>query len=298
LNNIKYILLSLLIIHISLDADAQSGNKNGYSKKKANAKAQSETFLSTQWWLGFKAGANMTRAVPGTTYAVYSPINYDPSTIEKQYESYGKPSFQAAIDITFYHKGFSFGIQPGYRRQQFSYATEFEWSDVEIATNHLELRYDQSHDLDYIEIPLIVKYDFTRGIVRPFIQIGAYYSRLINAGKSVEISGADYASGAEAPFERPSVTVGVNDLFIKTHVGLIGGAGVSYDVWNVRLVLDVSYRYGLNNISHAGNRYTNNQLAGIGDALDYMKLQDISATLGLLFPLRYITKNYNAIESK
>ncbi|MEJ0032052.1 MAG: outer membrane beta-barrel protein [Bacteroidota bacterium] len=58
------------------------------------------------------------------------------------------------------------------------------------------MKFDQEQQLDYADLPLLVKYEFTQNKLRPYVQIGAYYSVLINATKSVTVSGTDNASGA------------------------------------------------------------------------------------------------------
>ncbi|HNP17658.1 MAG TPA: porin family protein [Fulvivirga sp.] len=289
---VKKILLFNIVImfSFSLLTEAQI-YKHKYNVRKPTA---NDKFLKTQWWLGFKAGANLTKAMPETRYSGLSPTNYSSNQLEKEYAGFDKLGGQAGLEITFYHQGFSFSLQPYYRRQRVSYSNNYEWVSSENTANTLTLKYDQDHLLDYIELPLLIKYDIMKSSkVRPFIQIGAYYGTLVNANKNIEISGTDFASGSAGPFENQSQIIGAKALFTKSSVGLIGGAGFSYDFWNVRLVIDASYRYGLNNITNVKNRYSENQLSGIGDALDDMKLRNLSFNIGCLFPMRFISNQGN-----
>ncbi|MTI20722.1 PorT family protein, partial [Fulvivirga sp. RKSG066] len=242
--------------------------------------SENDRFLQTQWWLGFKAGANTTTASPETRYSGFSPVNYEPTSNQKQYEDFGALAGHAGLEITLYHRGFSFSLQPNYRRQNFIYTNSYEWAESENANNTLVLNYKQSHLLDYIEIPFFIKYDLTQTKLRPFVQVGAYYARLVGAQKSVEITGVDMASGNSSDFETQNLIIGAEDVFIKSSTGIAGGVGVSYDVWNVRFVFDATYRYGLNTIADAKNRYATNQLASIGDAMDDVELRNISISLG------------------
>ncbi len=291
--------LSFLCFCLTYEAEAQrkpakKRKKSGYTTRKP----KDDPFLKSQWWLGFRAGANLTQANPDTRYSAFSPINYDADENQKEYGGFEKLGGHAGIEVTYYHRGFSFSFQPNYRRQRFIYSNDYLWEDLENAQNSVELNYEQDHQLDYIEFPLYVKYDLVSdGPFRPFIQVGGYYGVLTSANKSVEISGTDIASGNAGPFENQNVIVGAEDLFIKSSVGLTGGLGVSYDVQNVRLVFDISYRHGLNNITDTENRFSENQLSGIGDALDDISMQNIGATLGILFPLRYVTKNSKSFDA-
>lgn len=287
-----------MILALTKQASAQHkrSREKMYPAYSSSRPKPDDIFLQTQWWLGFRTGGNLTEAEPTMSYSGFSPINYSSASNEKRYSSFDKLGGQAGLEITFYHRGFSFSLQPNYRRERFSYINNFVWTDTGNPDNQLELQYDQDHQLDYIEIPLFIKYDITHGKVRPFVQVGGYYATLVNASKSVEITGTDYASGNESPFQTQKAIIGAKDLFIKSSIGVTGGVGVSYDFWNMRLIFDATYRYGLNNITNTKNRYTENQLAGIGDALDDVELRNISFTFGFLFPLRFLSKTYDAVN--
>ncbi len=268
------------------------------NKKRSKKPTEADRFMQTQWWLGFKAGVNMTEASPDQRFSGLSPTNYDPGILDKEYDGFEAISGQAGIEITFYHKGFSFSFQPNYRRQQFGYSNSYEWTNTEDADNTLSLNYDQAHKLDYIELPLLVKYDILKqNKFRPFVQVGVFYATLMNAQKEVEISGIDQASGSAGPFENQQLIIGADDLFIKSSTGVMGGLGFYYDFWSVRLVFDATYRMGLNNITNTQNRFSENQLSGIGDAMDDVNLNNISFNLGCLFPMRFISsKIHNPVR--
>ena len=291
-----YFFCSLLLL-VSTESYGQFGKGNkqkGYSAKRPS---KTSTFLETQWWLGIKTGINLSEAVPETRYAIYSPINYNGDALEKTYNSFKKVGMQAGIEVTFYHKGFSFSLQPNFRRQRFDYENKYAWSNPEIEDQTLELNYKQEVNLDYIEFPLYIKYDIIKNAkLRPFIQVGGYYGILSGAEKIIEVSGTDQASGGTNEFDIEAMHVGSDELFLKSSAGVLGGAGVNYDLWKIRVAFDVVYRYGLHNISNAKNRYSNNSLSGLGDTMDDISLNNLSFNLGFLFPLRFISKNFNAVE--
>ena len=72
--------------------------------------------------------------------------------------------------------------------------------------------------------------------------------------------------------------------------------GASYDPGNIRITLDLGYKYGLNNITNTENRFLNNELSAIGEATDDLKMQNFYISLGFLFPLKFISKNYNSFN--
>ncbi|UII26049.1 PorT family protein [Fulvivirga maritima] len=266
---------------------------SGYQTKRPQP---NDKFMNTQWWLGFRAGANISEVSPTTSYSAFSPINYNASRTEKEYNTLGMDqlSGQAGIEITLYHKGFSFSLQPNYRRQRYSYSNLYQWNGAN--GNSLTIQYDQENLLDYIEFPLFIKYDLTRENIRPFIQFGGYCGTLVGANKHLKTSGIDNASGGAGPFDNEETTIGAKDTYIKSSVGIAGGIGVSYDFWNLRLVFDATYRYGMNNIANVKNRYSENELTGIGDALDDIEMRNVSINFALLFPLRFISKNYDSFN--
>ena len=287
--------LMVLCLLFQVDAYAQKGRPNA---KKAKRKANNTTdpFLETQWWLGFKIGGNLTNVTPGDRFTAFSSANgFAPEVYDKEYESFNKFGALSGIDVTFYHKGFSISFQPNYRRQRFSYSNDFQWLDAENANNTLTLNYVQDHNLDYIELPILVKYDILKTKIRPYVHAGFYYATLINADKEVTITGNDLASGFADQFQSDVISLGVTDLFIDSSIGLLGGIGGSYDVGNIRVSLDLTYRYGFNNITNVQNRFTENRLAGIGDALDDLTMQNLSLNLSILFPMRFlIASSYKA----
>jgi hypothetical protein len=271
---------------------AQSKKRAGGYNAKQNQQGQ---FLDKQWWLGFKAGINLSGPTPIKRYTVMTPTNYAQALNDKSYDSFNKPGGQATLEATFYFKGFSFSLQPTYRHSRFTYSNQFQWDNPENVTERLILTYDQEQKIDYADFPLIVKYDFLKGNLRPYGQVGIFYSLLINANKSVQLSGTDYASGGINEFTNEPVIVGVKDLFTN-YWGLMAGMGVNYHLGNVRLVLDVSYWKGMSNITQVDNRYSNDILAGIGDAQDDLNLDNIVISAGVLFPMRFLSNNFNTLD--
>jgi hypothetical protein len=260
------------------------------------SKISNDPFMRTQWWLGFRAGTNFTKAVPIESYSSFSPVNYEASEIEKVYDGYSTPGLQAGLEFTFYTRGFSVSIQPMFTRQFFSYSTRYQWDDPANPENSLEQNFVVENDLEYLDIPLIIKYDLMQTKARPFIQAGAYYSVLLSAGKTINSSGVDTASGAESTFESEEIKVGAGDLFTTSSAGLIAGVGVSVSQGNIRMVFDVNYRYGLNNITNTSNRYKDDRLASIGDVMDDINLRSIWIGIGAQFPLKFISKDYEAVN--
>ena len=252
-------------------------------------------FLKKQFWLGFKAGTNLTQANVQDSYTVIVP---PPGAITtgKEYKSFNLLGSQAALEVTFYTKGFSISLQPTYKHSRFEYSNHFEWMDSNIAENRLVLDYNQEQQTDHLEIPLLVKYDIAGSKLRPFVQAGIYYSILLNANKVVDVSGIDYASGGTNQYASESIIVGAEDLFANNYWGLLAGAGVNYNLGNVRLTFEGTYLMGMSLANSTENRYKNDRLAGVGDALDDFKLNNIAFSFGCLFPMRYLASGFKTLD--
>jgi outer membrane protein W len=131
------------------------------------------------------------------------------------------------------------------------------------------------------------------------VQIGVYTAMLINASKDVSVKGIDNAAGGVNEFTNESIIIGAKDLFAKNHWGLMGGAGVNYNLGNnVRLNVDIMYRYGMSNIVSTKNRYDSDRLSGVGDVLDDLTLDNLAISIGCLFPLRFLSSGFKTLDLK
>ena len=285
----RFLLLSLLCLCSIWGLGQTKKKPSGFNKGKSS---QTEKFLDTQWWIGFKAGTNLTQSVPGTRYSVAVPTNYSGGRIEKLYDAFNEAGSQASLEFTFFYKGFSFSTQPTYRLSRFTYSNQLFWGN---GTGQLILNYEQEQKISYTDIPLIVKYDITGNKLRPYVQAGIFYSFLINATKSVSVSGIDGTSGTIHEFSSEPVIVGAQDLFHKGYWGLTGGVGLNYNIGNIRVVLDASYWKGMSNVTNTESRYSNNRLSGIGEAMDDMILNNIVISAGCLFPLRFLSNDFKSL---
>jgi len=293
----KRLNLILLCLVIVVGAFGQEKKKkpSAYNKQKQNQ--EDEKFLEKQWWLGFKAGTNLSKANVDKTYSIIAPTNYEVSTIGKQYDNYSLLGSQATIEVSFYYKRFLLSFQPTYQHSRFSYSNSFEWSSTDEVNNHVQLTFDQEQKLDHAILPLIIKYDIYGNRLRPYVQIGAYSAILLNATKSVTATGVDNAAGGENQFATETINVGATDLFAKYHWGLLGGVGVNYNLGNnVRLNFDVIYKMGMSNISSTDNRYGSDRLSGVGDAMDDLTLDNIAVSLGCLFPMRFLSSGFKTLD--
>src|SRR5258705_12488152 len=92
-------------------AYSQKVKKMGSLKSKP---PKQDDFLQKQWWLGFKAGVNLSEAIPIQRYTVLTPTNYSSSKADKVYDGFKKTDSQAALEVTFQYRNFLFSTQHAY----------------------------------------------------------------------------------------------------------------------------------------------------------------------------------------
>ncbi len=260
-----------------------------HRKKSAHASGvPTNKFEKTQFYIGIRGGLDLTKARVINSYSSFvSPT--DPSEgYTKTYSNYSTPAGSFGLEFSFSYQKFTASFQPNYRRQTYSYSNTYEWQDINNAQNYLQLTYNQKTQLNYIELPLFIRYDIISGAFKPFVQAGFYYAILNSATKQLTIEGVDHSGGTSRNFTEPATIIGADDLFINSSIGAALGLGTSYKVGNIRLILDASYRIGLNNIANVKNRYTSNPLSGAGDVSDDIKLNNITFSFGCLFPMKFL----------
>ncbi len=291
-----------------------------FAQKKQRSRAQKapsamekaknmDSFFRSQFWIGMKGGANYTKALPTNRHAVFvstAPVaaeGSDPATAaaplyEKQYVAFElrEPSTQIGLMATYNFKThFSVSFQPTYTNMNFAYKTAYKWAGQD--NNNLELNQTHRFSMGYVELPLLLRFDPLRKRLRPYLQAGAFYGRLLKADKSVDITSLDNASGAQNPIENTAPIIGAQRLFIPSHWGWVAGGGVNYDFGNVRLGLDAQYKYGMNNVTDVKNRYTDNRMTGMGDVMDDMKLRNLAISFTVLMPMKFLeTSTYKATK--
>jgi hypothetical protein len=290
----KKLYLPLLCLFLTIHLSAQSKKKRAPAYNKQNK--ETDQFLQKQWWLGIKGGANIAQVNVQSSYAIFSPIG-DAQSSEKKYLKHKGVGSQISMEVNFYFKSFSISFQPTYQHSQFSYTKNYAWGSAG-ETDRLEMKYDNLQKVDHILLPLILKYEITGDKIRPYVQAGFFQAILISGRKSITITGTDYASGGTNEFEREPIAVDATNLFAKYYWGIIGGAGLYYNLGNVRLNLDLQYKYGLSNITSTKNRYDNDMLVGAGDVMDDLNLNNISASIGCLFPLRFLGSGFKSLDRK
>lgn len=280
------ICLFLLLIITSFSVSAQQ-------KRGPGIGGYAEEFLKTQWWLGIKIGTNLTNPIPAESYSAISTMGLPEQDMGKEYENFNLPGAQAGLDITFYHRGFAIGIQPTYKRVRYRYITNRSWQGPGLV-NAFDMQHRIEQRIDAVDLPLSIKYEIIQsGKTRPFVMAGGYYAFITHAEKKVDVTYTDYAAGEPIPTSGGTQILGTTQQF-QNYAGVLGGAGVSLDYFNIRTVFEVVYFRGLTDVTNSSNRFTQTELTSIGDVNDELTLDNINVSLSFVFPLRFIDKQFQA----
>jgi opacity protein-like surface antigen len=277
---IRYLILLLFFTTFHFGSLAQ---RRSY---KAPKKDYLGSFDDSQWWIGLHGGVNLSKALPLKSYSLIEPITGG-FLANKDYEGFRRLGVQAGARLDFnFHSIFSASFQPTYTNMNCGYSVQYRWQGQD--NNFLDLKYNHRLQLNYLEMPLILRFDFMRQQFKPYAQIGIGYGLLLKADKYIEIESFDRASGASNPIQNDSPIIGAENLFIKSQFMWYLGGGVSYDAGNVRLGVELNYKQGLNNITNKQNRYADQRMIGMLDALDDMTLQNISIEFYCVFPMKFL----------
>jgi hypothetical protein len=184
-------------------------------------------------------------------------------------------------------KNLSVILQPAFARLKFHYKNSFERKTKEDnsggKTNTQKLNYSHQQELDYVEIPVLLKYSLIKNEHwHPYFQVGGYFGLRESGVKRV-----DAYSSPEREYEDKAI-IGINNLISGTAFGLIVGAGIRYNTCLVRLQIEMNYKHGLTNIIDEKERFRYTDLMfTYYDIFDDMKTSTLEICVKVMFPLSF-----------
>ena len=158
-----------------------------FSQGKSNKRKPAKTGNSdiNQWWIGVRGGVNFSSATAEQSYSVFSfTQDFTNGDNDKSYNSFTLPGLQFGFSVAYeFMTGLSVNVLPSYASYRFSYNNSFRWYESENQNNLVTTAYNIETRLQYIDLPLTLKYELSRGSFKPYVQIGGYYSFLTDAVK-------------------------------------------------------------------------------------------------------------------
>lgn len=257
-------------------------------------------FSSTQGFIGIWSGVNFSTPKISQSYSDFVLVDSEADIISdrKQYEgATTNLGSQMGLSAAFaFSKYLTIAFSPSYKTINYQYQSQFSWQDEENSSNYLELMYQHEQNLHYVSLPLLIRFSPAGKRFRPYLQAGGYYDRLLDAQKHVTTEGIDQASGGKVNFKEAPQSTDISHLYIKSHAGLLAGAGASYNLGTIIFYVDGQYRYGLHNIVNAKERFSGSRnIYGFGNVLDDISIRNVEFSLGCYFPLKFLTKDFKPV---
>ncbi len=262
-------------------------------------KGAKSSFSSSQWYFGLQLGTNYSQALPITSFSEFS---YHPATVadtEKKYlKRFDNAEKHIGLTTTFSpFRQINLSLSGVYYNYSYGYDTDFSWQDEETPTHNLDLTFQHTHRLTYLEFPLMVQYNFFPDRrIKPHVQLGFFYGILLEGSKSVSESGIDYASGGTVTFQEPAFSTFITPLYRKYHMGYLYGGGLTYRAGTLTMRLDINHKTGLSNITNDETRFSGTRhILGFGNVQDDLKIKNLEISLSLLFPLKFLSKDFKPV---
>jgi hypothetical protein len=252
--------------------------------------AKNKYYVAPRWLVGFKLGANFTIAHPLGRFNILQPaFETSEDFFKKHYlfslnESRGT---QLGFVVEFpLNRYLSLSFQPVFNTLRFHYENSFEWKDEGSEEAAAEANIAHRQRLNYIEIPLLFRYQLMRSKIKGYIQIGGFYQMMTSASKSMDISFRQTKTNFLV--ERTIKDKDIKDQINRSNFGLLAGYALGYDTGDLRLELEVNYKFAFKNIVNEDQRYENKELMlGFYDVFDDIKLSNWDISLKILLPVSF-----------
>lgn len=248
--------------------------------------AQNKYYVAPRWLVGLKLGTNVTFPHPVNRYQVLElAADNGEEHYQKDYVFHLTHSrgLQAGIILEYaLRKNLSVTVQPAVSSLGFLYKNSFK-REGETADETVTLNYTHCQKLNYIELPVLLKYRFIKTKLKPYVQVGAYCGLMQSAVKSLKA-----VSDPETEGYKDETIIKIKELFTRFNIGLWVGGGIGYETGDLRLAIEVNYKHGLNNIIDKDRRFDNPELQfAYYDVFDDIKIRNFELSLKVMLPLSF-----------
>ncbi len=207
--------------------------------------------------IGIKGGANFHVPNQINRNSVFEAANTESNLFDKEYEPFYNNVNHQFVFVGYYkltEKSY-ISFQPGISCNSINYSNTYQWQGE---SNTFDSEYVFKHNLQFINLPVLYKYEFLNRRLQPYIQLGVYYDFLANSTSNITKTETTEFGALEYNKE----SLGANDFYIQSSVGSIGGIGVTYRFKRSKLGIESNFKYGFFNIADTQNRFNNSQITG------------------------------------
>ena len=260
-------------------------------------KLNKDPFKTSQIYVGIRAGANYSNINAINRYSLIKPTNsLDEVLYDKKYQQV--ENIGAIYGLTFlyqFEQRLVVGASASINQLRFQYEQEQPGSTRSVNFIH-------NHNLSYLDVPVFFRFMFRRvnsrfwdkssrkpevpGII-PFAQVGLNFSVLLRGNK--EYTKFTTQNGIES--QEFNKNEDIKSIMSPLTIGAFLGAGARFRLGTFYLTAEANFRQGLNNVNNENARYANENLQNEAyDVMDDFNFQTVEALIGIIFPLKYLSK--------
>lgn len=245
-------------------------------------------FNNIEFLIGIKGGINLSNPLVLNRFSVFENANDNSLPPFKTYNTFVKnigTQFGILLVARFKETNYLM-LQPGITTHVIRYTELHEWQGTSGSNEQSSLTYRHKQTLRYFEMPVIFRKELSTQTFRPYVQGGVFYGLQQSAVQYTDIS-ETITNGQNAIVISGGTRSGsITDQYIKSHLGLMGGAGIAYHLNSVIICLDGLYKFGLHNITNEQNRYANQSLVGdTFDVPDDINLNALMISVNIIFKI-------------
>lgn len=239
--------------------------------------------------VGVYGGINLTNVLPTESHSVLEPTPVGPDREGKEYIEWfnsEQMGFQAGLmGLIPINDQISVVPMLLYMQHHFRYDVSQRFVDT---LNPDPLVHDQRfrHQLRYLQIPIMLRWDMLPNRFSPFVQAGAYAGLLVDGQKSLDerlLPESQLPQDNNEGFVRSQSGPG-NDALQSFDAGMLGGLGLRWRGNILEVGLMVNFRWELTAPVLDSRRYANAEgwASSAMDVYDAFSMQHLEAGLYLL----------------
>lgn len=257
---------------------------NGSAQKKYTVHRKNKIYIGLLGGMNFSS----THVVKDYSLLMTTPqSSTNNADAEKDYQKLFKnKGSQFGLYLSYsFSKNLSVVFEPSYQTNSFNYLTAYSWSDTVNGSDFsMEMMHQQK--LSGVNLPLLVRYDFTVSQFSPYVQAGIFTNFMHQAKKTIFY---DYKIDGEVDKKSADQT-GEADLtnhINKANFGLSAGVGFTYFANYFAISLESNFQYGFRSMVNDKNRYADYTGFSVQylDVLDQLKLMNLNFQLSIMFPI-------------
>ncbi|MBN1790950.1 MAG: PorT family protein [Bacteroidales bacterium] len=190
----------------------------------------------------------------------------------------------AFVFQTYLNESLSLSVEPAMTTYNYKYRLSTSWTNGTDPEDFIEYETKHRSSISYIELPVVLRYEFGGNKIRPFVSLGLTYGYRISASAKMEYSVTRHTGVLSIPYENYTLRSNSAKSYIHSRFGIAPGIGFFYPLGPVKLFLSADFSFPLNNIVDESQRYANSTATtGMYNVQDDIRLGALNLTLGFIF---------------